>query len=153
MAVARPPLPTADGPSDAVDAVIDLVRKSGGRATSARRLVLTVLFGAEQHRSAEELAREVQRLAPEIHLSTVYRHLEELEKLGVVVHSHLGHGPATYQLANGAHGQLVCEVCGSVTEAPPDLFSGLERAAKSRFGFKVHPFHFAVLGVCRDCAK
>ena len=61
------------------------------------------------HRTAEELGAEVQAIAPDVHMSTIYRNLDDLERLGVVVHAHLGHGPATYHLAAGAHGHFVCE--------------------------------------------
>ena len=69
-------------------------------------------------------------MAPEVHISTIYRNLDDLERLGVVVHAHLGHGPATYHLAAGAHGHFVCEECGAMIEAPDEIFGGLSRAAK-----------------------
>ena len=128
-----------------------LVRAHGGRVTSSRRLLLQALFDAAGHRTAEELADAVQRAAPEVHISTIYRNLDELERLGVIVHAHLGHGPATYHLAGGAHGHFVCERCGAMVEAPDEVFRSLSRAARSRFGFEINPHHFAVLGRCRDC--
>ena len=101
-----------------VEDVLDLVRERGGRVTSARRLVLEAIFKAKGHQTAEELAAVVQKRAPDIHLSTIYRNLEDLQELGVVVHAHLGHGPSTYHLAASAHGHFVCEACGVVIEAP-----------------------------------
>jgi Fe2+ or Zn2+ uptake regulation protein len=139
------------GAVECVEDALSLVRERGGRVTSSRRLLLAALFDAQEHRTAEELAEEVQAAAPDVHLSTIYRNLDELERLGVVVHAHLGHGPATYHLAAGAHGHFVCEVCGAMVEAPDDMFRGLSRAAKDRFGFAIDPHHFAVLGRCRDC--
>lgn len=135
-----------------VDEVLDLVRAGGGRATSSRRVLLEVLFESHEHRSAEDLAAAVQARAPDVHLSTIYRNLEDLERLGVVAHTHLGHGPATYQLATTAHAHLICERCGRRFEAPDDLFAGLARAAKARWGFTIDPRHFAILGRCSDCA-
>ena len=79
------------------------------------------------------------------------RNVEELEKLGVIVHSHLGHGPATYHLAEGAHSHFVCEVCGKTFEAPDALFRSLSKTAKAQFGFDINPHHFAVFGRCRAC--
>ena len=72
----------------------------------------------------------MQLLAPDVHISTIYRNLYELERLGVVVHAHLGHGPAMYHLASETHGHLVCEVCGSMVEAPGEFFEGLAHAAE-----------------------
>ena len=145
--------PPGAAPAEAatVDEVLALLREHGGRATSSRRLLLGALFAAHGHRTAEDLAAEVQAQSPDVHLSTIYRNLEELERLGVIVHAHLGHGPATYHLASAAHGHFVCEECGKMTEVPDELFAGLARAAASRYGFAIDPHHFAVLGRCRDC--
>jgi Fur family transcriptional regulator, ferric uptake regulator len=140
-------------PADAgsVDEVLALVREHGGRVTSSRRLLLTALFGARGHRTAEELATEVQARSPDVHLSTIYRNLDELERLGVIVHTHLGHGPVAYHLAPATHGHFVCEECGQMIEVPDALFEELSRAAEVRYGFTVDPHHFAVLGRCHRC--
>jgi Fur family transcriptional regulator, ferric uptake regulator len=135
-----------------LEGALDLVRQHGGRITSSRRLLLQALFASEGHRSAEELATEVQEQLPDVHLSTVYRNLEELEKLGVVQHTHLGHGAATYHLSSSAHGHFVCGECGKMIEAPQALFASLTVEAHSRFGFTIDPHHFAVLGRCADCS-
>jgi Fe2+ or Zn2+ uptake regulation protein len=136
---------------DSVEAALALLRERGGRVTSSRVLLLRALFDAKGHRTAEELGAQVQMLAPEVHISTIYRNLDDLERLGVVVHAHLGHGPATYHLAAGAHGHFVCEECGAMIEAPDEVFGGLSRTAKSRFDFDINPHHFAVLGRCANC--
>lgn len=135
-----------------LEGALDLVRQQGGRVTSSRRILLRILFSSTGHRSAEELAAEVQAEAPDIHLSTIYRNLEELERLGVVVHAHFGHGPATYHLATSVHGHFVCEECGKLIEVPDSMFSGLARDASTRFGFTIDPHHFAMLGRCAACA-
>ena len=118
-----------------VDDVLALVRESGGRVTSSRRLLLEAIFNDPGHHSAEDLAAIVQEKAPDVHLSTIYRNLEELERLGVIVHSHLGHGPATYHLAASAHCHFVCEQCGTAFMAPDELFVTLAERAQSQFGF------------------
>ncbi len=136
-----------------VEEALALVRARGGRLTTSRRLLLAALFEGGEHRTAEELAASVQVVAPDVHLSTIYRNLDELERLGVVVHAHLGHGPATYHLASETHGHLVCESCGATIEAPGELFAPLARAAKERYGFAIDARHFAVLGTCAACAS
>lgn len=136
---------------DAIEDVLTIVRQHGGRATPARRLLLQALFGGRKHRSAEELAAEVRAHAPDVHLSTVYRNLEELERLGIIDSTRLGDGPATYHLASAAHGHLVCEKCGSMTEVPDDMFRDLVRTARIRYGFVINPSRFAVTGHCANC--
>lgn len=151
--MSRSPLaPDATVPDvDSVEGVLELVRARGGRATTARRIIVEVLFERAGHLNAEALAEAVQAQSPDVHVSTVYRNLEELERLGVVTHTHLGHGPATYHLAARRHGHLVCEECGTTVEVPLDLFASLTKQAESRFGFDVDPGHSAVMGRCSAC--
>jgi Fe2+ or Zn2+ uptake regulation protein len=136
---------------DAIEDVLALVRRHGGRATPARRLLLKALFGNREHRSAEELGAEVHAGAPDVHLSTIYRNLEELERLGVIDSTRLGSGAATYHLASAAHGHLVCERCGSMIEVPDEIFADLVRLAGTEYGFAINPHRFAVTGRCTSC--
>jgi Fe2+ or Zn2+ uptake regulation protein len=138
--------------AERVEEVLTLLRARGGRVTTARRQLLEALFASAGHRTAEDLTAEIQARAPDIHLSTIYRNLDELERLGVIVHTHLGHGPASYHLSSSAHGHLVCERCGLTLEAPRELFASLSKGAEARFGFHIDPRHFAVLGRCTDCS-
>jgi Fur family transcriptional regulator, ferric uptake regulator len=137
--------------SATVDEVLDRLRARGSRVTTPRRLLVQSLVSASGHRTAEELAATVQASAPDVNISTIYRNLDELERLGIVVHAHLGHGPATYHLAPAVHGHLVCERCGVEYEAPDELFRSLGQSVMARFGFEIDPHHFAVLGRCAAC--
>jgi Fur family ferric uptake transcriptional regulator len=84
-------------------------------------------------------------------LSTIYRNLDGLERLKVIDRTRLGHGPATCHLAAAAHGHLVCEQCGSITEVPGDMFQDLAATVKTRYGFAIDPHRFAVTGCCAAC--
>ncbi|MGD0219258.1 MAG: transcriptional repressor [Acidimicrobiales bacterium] len=138
--------------SDPVEEVLELLRAHGDRITTSRRLLLRCLFASTAHRTAEDLAAAVHTLAPDVTLSTIYRNLEELQRLGVVVHAHLGHGPAVYHLASEMHGHLVCESCGAVIEAPAGFFDVLADQAWRQHGFTIDPRHFAILGLCGNCS-
>jgi len=135
-----------------VESVIDYLRSRGSRVTSSRRILLEVLFAADGHMSAEALAEAVHKQAPDVNLSTIYRNLEELEQLGIISHSHLGHGPSSYLLASHAHAHFVCADCGKMIEASDDIFQGLARTAKARLGFSIDPKHFSIFGRCRECS-
>lgn len=136
----------------ALDSVLDLLRAQGHRVTTSRRILIQSLIEAGGHRTAEELAAEVHGRAPDVHLSTIYRNLEELERLGVIEHAHLGHGAATYHLAAVSHGHLACSKCGVTIEVPNEIFQSLRRDAKAKYGFAIDPLHFAMLGLCASCA-
>ena len=139
--------------SDEVDLTeaLAIIREAGGRATPAKRTVLEVLSVHTEHLTADSITSLVQAVSPDIAGSTIYRILEEFERLGLVEHSHVGKGAATYHLRAAAHGHLVCQRCGRMAKADPELFDQLIEEAAARYGFRVDPHHFAVLGVCQDC--
>jgi Fur family transcriptional regulator, ferric uptake regulator len=132
--------------------ILDELRAKGGRITSARRALVRALVTADGHVTADDLAAEVQRAHPDVHRSTIYRTLDALEQLGVVDHTHLGHGRAVYHLTDQRHQHLVCESCGHVVEAPRDLFDDLARELERRYRFTLRPEHFAALGRCSACS-
>ena len=131
-----------------VDQVLEDVRERGGRVTTARRLIVDAIVTADSHVSAEDLAAVVQATHPEVNLSTVYRTLDSLEGLGIVQHTHVGHGPAIYHLGD-MHQHLVCEDCGEVTDIPAKLLDDLAKILRRRYGFELHVGHFALLGHCK----
>ena len=129
-----------------------MIRDHGGRVTTARRALVTALVQARGHVTADDLAALVQKAQPDVHLSTIYRSLDALERIGIVDHVHLGHGRAVYHLADEPHQHLVCEGCGAVVEVPDATFAALSDTLRRGYGFTIRPNHFAVLGRCRACA-
>lgn len=134
--------------------ILALLREGGGRVTAARRAVLAALLdGTLRHLSAEEVAAAVHAENPAVHLSTVYRTLDALEKLGVVTHVHLGHGRAIYHLTDELHHHAVCEGCGDVLQLPDTIFGDLQATMHRSWDFSLDAHHFALVGRCATCAR
>jgi Fur family transcriptional regulator, ferric uptake regulator len=148
----RPRAAPAEVRARRLDEILARIRAAGERVTVARRAVVAALLEADGHATAEALQAAVEAEHPEVHMATIYRNLETLERLGVVEHTHLGHGPAVYHLADQLHQHLVCEGCGYVVEVPADLLRPVEESVRSTYGFVMRPGHFAVVGRCARCA-
>jgi Fur family transcriptional regulator, ferric uptake regulator len=139
-------------PGRRLDEIVDRIHSAGERVTVARRAVVSALLEGDGHATAEAIQARVEPEHPEVHMATIYRNLETLERLGVVEHTHLGHGPAVYHLADSLHQHLVCEGCGRVVEVPADLLRPVEDEVRASYGFVMRPGHFAVVGRCATCA-
>ena len=139
--------------AEALDAAL---RERGLRATPQRRSVLRAVTELG-HATPEEVCDFVQKDATRtdaatVNLSTVYRSLELMEKIGVVSHTHLTHGSPTYQVADHVnHLHLVCRGCGSITEADLDLARPLAEAVRANSGFETDLAHLSLHGLCADC--
>lgn len=128
------------------DAVAAL-RERGLRLSTARRLVLGALFGAEGPVSAEQLSGQL-----ELELTSVYRNLETLERHGLVRHVHLGHGPGLYVLVgHGEREYLYCERCHRTEALDPTELDPVRSLVEERHGYRPRFTHFPLVGMCADC--
>jgi Fur family transcriptional regulator, ferric uptake regulator len=127
------------------------LHERGFRMTPQRQLVLDSVR-ALGHATPEQICARVQESAPAVNITTVYRTLDLLEKIGVVRHTHLGHGAPTYSEHEHQHVHLVCHECGTVLEAPTDLLDDLAARLQRESGFTLDASHVALSGHCADCA-
>src|SRR5437899_12567479 len=127
------------------------LRERGYRLTPQRQMVLEAV-NTLRHGTPEEIGAEVQKTASGVNISTVYRTLELLEELGLVTHTHLGHGAPTYHSANDPdHLHLVCRMCGGIEETAPAVLDEVVGRIAREHGFAVDVGHFAIFGTCAGC--
>lgn len=131
----------------------DDLRARGYRLTPQRELILKAVQDLD-HASPEDILAEVRKTAEGVNLSTVYRALDLLEKIGLVSHTHLGHGaPAYHATTEPDHVHLVCRNCQRVTEAAPDVAAELVGRLADEQGFQADVRHLTLFGTCRDCCE
>ena len=131
-----------------LDEAVAALRAQGLRLSTPRRLILQALFDCDGPVSAEFLADRVG-----VDQASVYRNLETLEAHGVVQHVHLGHGPGLHALVGpGEREYLYCDRCGAVRSLPRDALDPVRARVREQFGFEARFTHFAIVGLCADCA-
>jgi Fur family ferric uptake transcriptional regulator len=126
------------------------LHERGLRMTPQRQLVLDAVRTLG-HATPEQICSEVQSAAPAVNITTIYRTLDLLERIGMVRHTHLGHGAPTYSEQKHQHVHLVCHSCGSVTEISTDMMKQLAGRLRAESGFELDVTHVALSGACRDC--
>ena len=114
-------------------------------------MVIEALIETQPHPSADDVAGRIAVVAPEVHLSTVYRTLNTLTELGVVTHVHLDHGRSVYHFVHQDEAHLVCRVCGAVEHLEHDVFGAAQDAIEQATGFRVEQGHFAWSARCPAC--
>ena len=77
------------------------LRKHRYRITAPRQAILNVLSKEEKHLSAEDIFLKVHKKYPDIGLTTVYRTLNLLTQIGLVVRFDFGDGKARYEFSSG----------------------------------------------------
>jgi Fur family ferric uptake transcriptional regulator len=137
--------------ADVADALA-VVRAHGLRSTGARRLVLEALFAVDRPVSAEEIADGLDGELPPSDLGSVYRNLETLERVGLVRHTHFGHGAGLYELTRTRRYEYaLCECCRTVIALPAAQLDAVREALDRLLGIEPQFTHFPIVGACRGC--
>ena len=126
------------------------LHRRGLRMTPQRQLVLDAVSELG-HATPEAICAKVQEIAPAVNITTIYRTLDLLEQLGIVRHTHLGHGAPTYATGEHEHVHLVCHRCGTVDEVDASLLDDLGGTLAQAVGFTLDPTHVALSGLCARC--
>ncbi len=126
----------------------------GYRLTPQRIMVLSAIEDSDDHISAEEIYAQIVAKYPQVNISTVYRTLELLKRLGLVTETDLGGGRVRYHSADkGHHHHLVCEKCGTIIDIDESTLARLQDVLFHRYNFSARLRHLAIFGLCEKCRK
>ncbi|HEV2236113.1 MAG TPA: Fur family transcriptional regulator [Ktedonobacterales bacterium] len=135
-------------------ATTETLRRRGHRMTAQRQMVLRALEESGHHLSAEEICQRIQAQYPTMSLSTVYRTLDLLVELGLVLEARLGSERRVYELAGevGEHCHLICRACGAVGHPREMDLARLRAQLASETGYAALALDLVATGLCPRCA-
>jgi len=135
-------------------AIVRKLAEQGYRLTPQRIMVISAIEDSDGHISAEEIYAQVIAKYPNVNISTVYRTLELLKRLGLVTETDLGEGRVRYHPAGkGHHHHLVCQECGAIIDLDESILSDLKSALLREYQFSADLRHLAIFGRCVKCSK
>ena len=127
------------------------IRERGFRVTPQRMLLLDAICEGNGHTNFDEVYERVKAKAPGINQATVYRSLDFLCELRLVVSAEI-EGHTVYEIASDTpHHHLVCRGCGSSQELADYHFQELRDHLLEEHGFKANLDHLAINGLCARC--
>ena len=142
-----------------VEAKRQFVRFLGGkglRVTTQRRVIIDIVFEADQHFTAEQLLAWARARDKSVSRATVYRTLPLLTESGCVREVDFGKDQTWYD-SNYAdrphHGHLICEECARVVEFESDKLQKLQHEIGRQLGFKIKSLRLQITGSCQEFQK
>lgn len=129
------------------------MRERGFRVTPQRMLILDAICEGEEHTSLDEIFERVQAKAPGINQATLYRTLDFLCEIRLVVSAEID-GRTVYEIAGETpHHHLVCRHCGAVQELADYHVHELRTHLLQEHGFQADISHLALTGLCSQCTQ
>ena len=126
----------------------------GLRITNQRTLILDVIRRGQGHLDADEIYRQAREKESRLSLSTVYRTLQTLKKLGLIEELHFDEAHHHYEMkAPTEHHHIACLGCGKVIEFNLSLSRYIKRNIPEAKGFDITETEVRMSGYCADCRK
>ena len=139
-----------------IDRAESLLAADGRKHGGARRAVLELLGGQSCALTALDIEEALRgRSSRAVSRASVYRILDQLERLGLVQRVETGQSMVRFERMHDHeehHHHLVCDGCGLVT---PFSDAGLEKAIRSlseRVPLSVSEHEIVLHGACPDCS-
>jgi Fe2+ or Zn2+ uptake regulation protein len=120
------------------------------RLTKGKKAVIECLFKTNEAMSAQEIFAQLSDST--LDLATIYRNLETLEKLGILLKTEISQRGAKFALACRKHSHSIeCVDCGQEVSLGDCALQGLMQAIEKKTGFKniSHVVRFS--GSCPGC--
>jgi Fur family ferric uptake transcriptional regulator len=132
------------------------LNREGFRLTVQRQKILTLFKeqASRHHLSAEEVHQYLGEQGEKISVSTVYRALHVMVKLGLLQELELAEERKYYELKSPIweqHHHLVCIQCGDVQEFEDDAITEVTVQETQNRGFALLDGQFTVYGLCPRC--
>lgn len=129
------------------------IRELGYRVTPQRQLILDAICETGGHATISEVYDRVTAKAPAINRATVYRTVNFLQELQLVVKAEIG-GTVVYEIAAPTpHHHLVCRCCGHVQILADHHFAELSEHLLAEHGFTADINHLTIPGTCAGCRE
>jgi len=128
------------------------LKENGHRLTRQRRVIVEVMSNFNRALKPIEVYDLGRKSYPNLGLVTVYRTLENLEKLSLLQKVHQPQGCNRYIKSANSHQYLViCTSCGKVVYFDSfDLKQQFEKVS-DELGFQIDNHWFQLFGTCRQC--
>jgi Fe2+ or Zn2+ uptake regulation protein len=125
----------------------------GCRLTRPRKAILDVLEGARYPLSASDVHTTLKRDRIAVDLVTVYRTLNVLKSLGLVIQVELQEGQSRYELRHGRehHHHIQCRGCGRIVDLMLCPLKKLTALVERETRFLVEGHALEFFGWCPKC--
>lgn len=131
------------------------------RWTAPREAILQLLSGSAKHMSAKEIYTAIHKHAPGTGVTTVYRTLDLLHRMGLVHKFAVGDGHRRYEFAANEskehHHHLICTNCGKILDYSEfvdeelALVRKIEEKLSKKHNFAITDHNIEFVGLCPRC--
>lgn len=128
------------------------------KTKQSQEILSCLKYYGGSHVNVPMISKYLDEQGSSVGVATIYRHLEKMEKDGIVRKYILdGKAGACFQYVGDEHCchqhyHLKCEECGELIHLQCDALDSIEAHILQDHGFAVNPLKTVFYGVCEKCA-
>jgi Fur family ferric uptake transcriptional regulator len=123
------------------------------RLTTQRQIILEELGKVTSHPTANEVYDMVRRRLPRIGLGTVYRNLELMADIGIILKLEVGGTQKRFDATVEPHYHIRCSSCGRVNDVDMPIQEQINEMAEKSSNYKILGHHIEFTGICENCSE
>lgn len=132
--------------------IINQIKERGYKITPQRRAIIEALLLSGKPPTAKEVHRKVKIRHPEISLDTVYRNLNLLADMGLLIQINLKNSETSrYEVVENHHHHLICLGCGESVCLERCLLNEKDLPGVREKGYEIVGHAFEIYGYCPTC--
>jgi Fe2+ or Zn2+ uptake regulation protein len=138
------------------DSIEQKLKDQGYKITPQRKIIIKAFTKAKNHLlSAEKVFEWSKKHEKSINLSTIYRNIEVMMRIGVLKKISLDNHVDQYKLSvtNEHHHHIVCISCGKSEIFKDCPVSHIENTLIEKLGFTPIEHKLEILGLCQECTQ
>jgi Fur family ferric uptake transcriptional regulator len=134
------------------------LHERGWRLTPQRETILQIFqnLPTGEHLSAEDLHGLLQQDGEPISLSTIYRNLKMMSRMGILRELELAEGHKHYEINQPApyhHHHLICVRCNKTTEFKNDSILKMGAKTAQKEGYHLLDCQLTIHAICPSCQR
>ena len=122
------------------------------RMTRQRSVILEELKKMSSHPTADELYKIVRSVLPHISLGTVYRNLDILSDMGLILILEIEGNQKRFDGNIEKHYHMHCLNCNSISDINLKTVK-IEYSTDTTEGYKIIDHRLYFIGLCKECSK
>ena len=121
--------------------------------TRQRIVILDKLRVTRTHPTADEIYDAVRAILPKISLGTVYRNLEVLADMGLIMKIETGGAQKRFDGDPEKHLHMRCVNCNRVFDVPSGVVVSFDYHPERSGGFTILDYDLQFTGICEACQR
>ena len=131
--------------------LISILKENGLKVTPQRIAICKFVLSSKEHPTAETVSKAIKKDYPSISHATVYKTLQLLKKLGLIVELNIHNGHSHFDSNISVHVNVICQKCSKIIDFESEFIKDFYKKLETEINGEITGHRFDIYKLCNDC--